>query len=241
MTDAKLHNTAFKVKSASMLLKGLSITLICLVALTAIAYVISVFYDRYSSFTVSLDRYDMVDQGLTLSETPTFETPIARLNAKSIKEITNISYDQIEQNVDSINGSHNGSEYIAYTFYCKNMGKSTITYKYGVYLSNVTKNIDEALYITLYVDGVPTTYAKIKKDGSGPEEYDAGKKTVPFEKLATVVENNITDFKPGDVTKYTIVIWLNGNDPECVDYPAEASIVGGRVKVDMVCEIIEAS
>ncbi len=219
-----------------MLLKGLSITLICLVALTAIAYVISVFYDRYSSFTVSLDRYDMVDQGLTLSETPTFETPIARLNAKSIKEITNISYDQVDQNVDSINGSHNGTNYIAYTFYCKNMGKSTITYKYGVYLSNVTKNIDEALYITLYVDGVPTTYAKIKKDGSGPEGT-----TTPFLTLSTVVENRIKDFKPGDVTKYTIVIWLNGDDPECVDYPAEASIVGGRVKIDMVCEIVEVS
>ena len=36
------------------------------------------------------------------------------------------------------------------------------------------------------------------------------------------------DFKPGDVHKYTVVIWIEGNDPQCDD-----DIIGGEVKMHM--------
>ena len=42
-----------------------------------------------------------------------------------------------------------------------------------------------------------------------------------------VLENR-TDFKPGDVDKITIFIWLEGDDPECVD-----NILGGEIKMHM--------
>ena len=49
----------------------------------------------------------------------------------------------------------------------------------------------------------------------------------------TIVKKNVEHFHPGDLTKYTIVIWLEGNDPECVD-----RILGGEMKVDMSMEVI---
>ena len=37
-----------------------------------------------------------------------------------------------------------------------------------------------------------------------------------------------SDFRPGDIDKYTVVIWIEGNDPDCVD-----DIIGGEVKLHM--------
>ena len=35
-------------------------------------------------------------------------------------------------------------------------------------------------------------------------------------------------FKPGDIDRYTLVVWLEGDDPECVD-----AILGGEIKMHM--------
>jgi hypothetical protein len=36
------------------------------------------------------------------------------------------------------------------------------------------------------------------------------------------------NFQPGEVDKYTVVIWLEGNDPECIN-----DIIGGELKMQM--------
>ena len=33
---------------------------------------------------------------------------------------------------------------------------------------------------------------------------------------------------PGDIDKFTIVIWLEGDDPDCID-----NILGGEIKMHM--------
>ena len=40
------------------------------------------------------------------------------------------------------------------------------------------------------------------------------------------------DLKPGDVDKYTIVTWIEGNDPECID-----DIMGGFVKMQWLFSV----
>ena len=36
------------------------------------------------------------------------------------------------------------------------------------------------------------------------------------------------EMKPGDIDRYTVVIYLEGEDPECVD-----AIIGGEIKLNM--------
>ena len=36
------------------------------------------------------------------------------------------------------------------------------------------------------------------------------------------------NFKVGDIDKYTIVIWVEGDDPECTD-----DLIGGEIKMHM--------
>ena len=52
--------------------------------------------------------------------------------------------------------------------------------------------------------------------------------TVPFVSDELVVREHIIDFEPGKISKYTIVLWIEGSDPDCTD-----NILGGEFKVHM--------
>jgi hypothetical protein len=45
-----------------------------------------------------------------------------------------------------------------------------------------------------------------------------------------------SDFQVGEVDRYTVVIWLEGEDPECVN-----EIMGGEAKFSMAFEVIGGS
>ena len=57
--------------------------------------------------------------------------------------------------------------------------------------------------------------------------------TTEFVSESIIARQQIADFAPGEVTKYTVVIWLEGNDPECLD-----NILGGEFKIDMSMSIV---
>ena len=66
----ELRRTAKEVKRHVIVMRILGLLLIILVAITSVVYAISYFYDKFGSFTVKINKYDMLKQGLTLSETP---------------------------------------------------------------------------------------------------------------------------------------------------------------------------
>jgi hypothetical protein len=152
----------------------------------------------------------------------------SHLDAKIAEEMTNIAADDIADNVDMIDGEHNGRDYIAYTFYCQNAGEVEFACDYQVVFSNVTNGLDEAIRLKLYVDGVPTTYAKTRSDGGGAEPG-----TTEFYSSTVMARGRINGFAPGDVTKYTVVIWIEGTDPDCIDW-----LIGGMMRVEMVINAV---
>ena len=77
------------------------------------------------------------------------------------------------------------------------------------------------------LNGNKTVYAK-KNSLTGANERD----TEMFYSDELAVLRQRKDFKPGDVDKYTVVIWLEGDDPDCVD-----AIIGGEIKMHM--DIVE--
>ena len=142
-----LRRTAKEAKRYVVLMRLLKILAIILIAIVAAAYAVSYFYDKYGSFTVKISKYDMIDQGLTLSETPDYTTSNSRLNADILYDMTNISGEDLPDNIDKINGSHNGEGYIAYTFYLINSGKDTLSYDSEMTIENVTNGVDEAVRV----------------------------------------------------------------------------------------------
>ena len=174
----------------------------------------------------------MMRQGLTLSETPEYDKTNSVLNANIVYDMTNISGDDLPDNLDMINGSHNGESYIAYTFYLINGGDDTISYEGEMSIENVTNNVDEAVRVALYVNGEKTVYGKTKSNGTG-KESDCDSE---FTSATVVMRNKREKFEPKAKDKYTVVIWLEGNDPDCTD-----ELIGGTLKLGMDFKIVETT
>ena len=120
-------------------------------------------------------------------------------------------------------GSHNGEYYIAYTFYAENVGQNTINYWTTIEIDEVLRNMDEAIRVTVFKNDNKVVYAK-NNSLTGLAEVD----TVPFYDENTVMQELTENFKVGDIDKYTVVIWLDGNDSDAVD-----DLIGGRIKMHM--------
>ena len=77
----------------------------------------------------------------------------------------------------------------------------------------------------IYLNKDVKIYAKVNKLTKKPE-----KDTIAFrkDKDGTIIQEERQKMKPGDIDKITVVIWLEGNDPECVN-----AILGGEMKMHM--------
>ena len=225
-----LVRNAEEAKKYSVIRKVLLSFLISVTLLLVIVYIIAILYTKFGSFTVTVDKYDINKYNICLSETPDFDKRLSRLNARSAEDITNISVHDLPGDLDSINGRHNGENYLAYTFYLKNVGTNTVTLDCHTFITNIKNNLDKAIRIRIYRDGVPTTYARTRSDGTGPEEG-----CVDFLTERSVAREQIKNFAPEDVTKFTVVIWIEGDDPECLD-----DLIGGSLKCDMKITVIES-
>jgi len=228
----ELRRTAKETKKYKIVTRVLSLILILLTLIVSATYAVSYFYDKFGSFTVRIDKYDMVKQGLALSETPDYDVAKAVLNANIVYDMTNISGEDLPENLDMINGSHNGENYIAYTFYLINSGDDTLTYTGEMTIENVTKKLDEAVRIAVYKNGEKTVYGKTKSSGAG-KESDCDSE---FVSSTIVMKTSHEKFEPKAKDKYTIVIWLEGNDPDCTD-----ELIGGTLKLGLDFRITEST
>ncbi len=226
--NSALRRTAKEVKRYRMIMRIVPIAMGCTALALTVLYAFTALYGQYGAFTVSVNKFDNVKYALSLSETPQFYESASKLNSKASEEITNIDGTTLPSDIDQINGEHNGRNYVAYTFHCKNAGEETVTYEYQVFITNMTYDIEKAVRVRLYVDGIPTTYARTASDGSGAEPG-----TVEFESESIIARGQIDDFAPNSQTKFTVVIWLEGNDPDCID-----NIIGGEFKIDMSMSIV---
>ena len=228
--NSVLRRTAAEVKRYRVLTRVLPIAMSIAVVTLALVYTITTMYTKFGSFTVTVNKYDNVAHALTLSETPDFKDMTSRLNAASSQEITNISVATLPLDLDKINGSHNGDNYMAYTFYCRNAGTESVTYEYELFIANMTLEIEDAVRIRLYVNGDYEDYAKTRNDGQGAEPG-----TTEFLTEETILRKEL-HLTPGEYTKFTLVVWLEGDDPECVD-----TILGGVFKIDMNMSVLGES
>lgn len=225
-----LRRRAKEAKRYVLLMRVAALIAAVLIVIITVGYAISYFYNKYGSFTIKVNKYDMVHQGLSLSETPEYGNSEAVLNADIVYDMTNISGDDLPDNIDMVNGSHNGDNYIAYTFYIHNAGEDTLTYQGDIVIENTTKGVDEAIRVAVFYNGEKTVYGKTKSNGTG-KESDCDSE---FMSASQIMRRKVTSFKPGSSDKYTVVIWLEGNDPDCVN-----KIIGGVMKLRMDFKIIE--
>ena len=99
-----------------------------------------------------------------------------------------------------------------------------ITYSQPTWRPDDQGNIcpEEAVRVAVWRNGERTVYAMPSEEGA--PEYGCEN----FVDEKTVCRFTEENFLVGNVDKYTIAIWMEGDDPECVD-----GIVGGSVEFSM--------
>lgn len=198
---------------------GVAASLLVLSVLYVMLYIVN----QTGNFTISLDQNLKTNKRIIMSNRADFSDSTSILKVNSLKYMDNITESWIPEMVINAEGDQSGEDYLAYTFFVKNNGEKAINYYREIRIQFVIKDVDEAIRVAVYLNGEKKTYAKLSKDG-GPEPN-----TTAFASNHQVLNEGRNDFQPGDVDKYTVVIWLEGEDPECVD-----NIKGGEMKMVML-------
>ena len=245
MADASkrydVNMTAERIHRRDFLIRLIAVILIALLAVLGISFGVSELLNKAGRFTVSLMPNEY---GISLSEKPDFSEPTLNLYAEPISQMDNITKDWIQNlkgelgddpvyksfnDIDKVWGQHNGKNYIAYTFGVKNASadkKDVVTYKVTLNMLYKYKGADEAVRVAVFKNGVPTVYAKHRKGTpDGLEDFAADKNFLSDD---IVMQEVRSGFAVGDKDKYTVVVWLEGEDPECVN-----DIMGGEAKFSM--------
>lgn len=220
----KLEEKAKKEKKKSARRKGFRILLTLIILFLINIYIILAIFYKGENFTVTLDSELGRESGLVIYEE--LENKVTRtfLRSKDIEFFTDISVNWLPENIDNEGeGSHNGRNYIAYTFYAENMGQDTINYWTTIKIDDVIKNVDEAIRVMVFKNGNKVIYAKNNRETGEPEPG-----TISFHNEDTIMLELTENFKVGDIDKYTVVIWVEGDDPECKD-----DLIGGEIKMHM--------
>lgn len=217
--------TADKIKSRKKALLNTKIVICVLILVLLIIFTLLEVVFNINRFTIVLSDKLQDEKGLKLYSDLEERAFQRKLFAETVNDMDNITYEWLPKDINSASngGSHNGDNYIAYTFYLENEGSVPVNYWYTIIVDDAIKGVDEAIRVIVYLNDEETIYAKKSKDTGEPE-----KDTESFYKDDVVVLKSRNDFNVGDIDKFTIVIYIEGEDPDCLN-----DIIGGEVKMHM--------
>lgn len=212
-----------KIRDRERKINAIKLSLLIMTLFLIIIYFLLTAFYEGGSFTISLDPSFAQKSGLVMFESTEGDDKRI-LKATRADFIDNISVKWIPKDINKQGeGSHNGENYLAYSFYIKNKGSEVVNYWYEIVIDDVIKNADEAIRVMLYRNDDMTLYAKANKKTGEAEEGT----TTFFSDKEVAVEQR-AGFAPGDVDKFTIVVFVEGDDPDCLD-----EIIGGEMKMHM--------
>lgn len=216
------HRRRKKIGAALLRMDKLHLTLLGMLLLVAVLFIFAFMQEKMGNFTINLNRLELYRKGISIADNGDFDGATARLTASTVEDATNISIDDLPEDIDDLDGSHNGKNYMAYTYYVRNAGKEDLGYKASITLDSCAKGAEKAVRVAVWRNGERVVYAAPATDGG---EENGCKNFKSDDVVCTYTEKK---FLVGNVDRYTIVIWMEGDDPECVD-----SIIGGSVEFSM--------
>lgn len=183
--------------------------------------------NRNGNLTIFVDR-SSVTKSLSLSESKNLSNPQGKIYGPSLDNAWDTGEDFIPGDLYLLDGNNSGTNYLAYTFYVFNSGIENLDYSMRFSIDNTSKDLDEAIRVRFYVNDELTTYAK-KNKTTGESENG----TVAFESDDVITSHTITDFEPEEVTKYSIVIWVEGDDVDCTNKK-----IGGSISLSIAFSVL---
>lgn len=220
----KIKLNSEKIRERDRKIRVIKIGLLMMIVFLIIIYFILRIVYETGYFTVSLDPSFAKKSGLVMYESIENREERKILKATKVEFMDNISVKWLPDNLnDEADGSHNGEDYLAYTFYLENKGSDPINYWYSIMIDEVIRNVDRAIRIMVYHNGEQKIYAQANRTTGEPEEG-----TEKFKSDTEIALENRQGMQPGEIDKFTIVVYLEGDDTECDD-----SLIGGEMKMHM--------
>lgn len=178
--------------------------------------------------------------GLNLSmyESEDLANPVSRLTYPSVLDQVDVTISNIPEDIEDGLGNksdYDFSRYMAFSFLLKNNSNVDVDIELNINMSKIKKGVDSAIRVMLIKDGVVSIYAKPKE----PPDADVGKPedypylTEMFVSPTIVCTKKYEKMKMGEIFKFTVAIWLEGYDSQCVD-----AIKGGTMSMDMSIKIV---
>lgn len=177
------------------------------------------------NFSILLDYGKELNDGFAIYADRNNPKSNREIDVGNIEILDNITLNWLPKDIDDskYEGKHNGNNYIAYTFYVENQSKEVQNYWYDFAMTNISKNIDDAIRIVVYLNGERKVYAKQNNLTYQPEN-----ETIPFNLKNPIIFEKRKKFNPGDIDRITIIIFLEGADSDCTN-----EIIGGKFKLQM--------
>ena len=167
-------------------------------------------------------------------ENPEFRT---RLEGTGYLNLSDTTYTMFDDKIESFTA--NGGDFVdegacvyAYTFYIVNDNEEALDIKATLSYSNVTRDLDKAIRVMTVSSKNDKTVYQAKDDVE--KDYGAAYPNIQlFPSTEECYNEMILGIEPGDSVKYSVLFWLEGNDPDCVD-----SILGGTIKFSLKLSIL---
>lgn len=219
-----MYVSAEKIKQRKKRFKNAKkLALIILLALGLLYVVLALIFNG-GDFSIRLQD-NLFDHGIVIYEREDDFDFRRRLFAEPLDFMDNISIHWLPENLGDLDGSHNGDNFIAHTFYIENKGNRRVNYWKEIIIDNVTRNVDESIRIMIIpTGGEREVYAKLNSRTGLPEPD-----TIPFRDDAKIIIRQRRNFTPGTIDRYTVVIWLEGDDPDTTD-----ELIGGQIRMHMM-------
>lgn len=224
-----MNNNVIKVKAekiyrGKLLSRVIKMGLLILLLFFSLLYLVLYVVNSNGYFTIKLDKNLKAERHILLSSDSEFSAETVEIKVKGLEYMDNITESWIPMDeVIKKEGDNSGDNYIAYTYFIKNDGEQKTDYKSKIVVESVIKNVDDVVRVAVFTNGEKKVYAKKAKNGK--EEPN----TIAFLSNHLIMEQERNGLEPGQMDRYTILVWLEGKDPECID-----DIIGGEMKMSMV-------
>ncbi|MBQ4131590.1 MAG: hypothetical protein IJD71_04570 [Clostridia bacterium] len=234
----------------------------------AALYGYSMVTEMRGHFTINLAD-SLVDQGFELCNTVDFANPTSRIYSEPVEDAPCISITDLPNDLNDIDGSHNGSNYFAHTFYIAKRGEGAADCALSLSINSESLDASKAIWVMLFEDGKPVVYAEKNATTGGKEclpaednnrygyreipysdkglpadQYSviaerSGRtyyrlKPYPFKQDDVICEKVLKNVKQDEVHKYTVVMWLEGDDPDCTN-----DLIGAHIGLQMDFELLD--
>ena len=202
--------------------------------LLSVIFILITFYGQQAGNFVMTVDHDAYKRGIVLSNDETFSNAQARLMTRPVGEARDMTYSWLKiEEVSATTGNYSDPDYdyVAYTFYLQNNGIEAVDIIYHIRITDVYKGMDEAIRVLVIEEGVETIYQKPDHNPGGgvlisyPYELQS---TDNFLSETIVTRKRVSNFTPGQIRKFSVVMWIEGTDPDCTD-----DILGGMIKLQM--------